>query len=79
MTKQVMQPQIRRIPNYYRPSTTEDASTILHGTHGFDDTVERLCILCDSNKVAQDYERHLSIIRANITNGKRLMYGVLKK
>lgn len=58
----------------------QDASTILHGTHGFDDTVERLRILCDSNAVAQAYERHLPIIRANdIANGKRLMYGVLKK
>lgn len=63
-----------------KAESPEDASTILHGTHGFEDTVERLRILCDSNAVAQAYERHLPIIRANnITNGKRLMYGVLKK
>ena len=63
-----------------KAESPEDASTILHGTHGFDDTVDRLRILCDSNAVAQAYERHLPIIRANnITNGKRLMYGVLKK
>lgn len=63
-----------------KAESPQDASTILHGTHGFDDTVERLRILCDSNIVAQAYERHLPIIRANdITNGKRLMYGVLKK
>ena len=63
-----------------KAESPEDASTIIHGTHGFDDTVERLRILCDSTAVAQAYERHCAIIRANdITNGKRLMYGVLKK
>lgn len=63
-----------------KAESPEDASTIIHGTHGFDEYVDDFRIRCDSNAVAQAYERHLPIIRANdITNGKRLVYGVPKK
>lgn len=63
-----------------KAESPEDARTIIHGTRGFDDVVDIFRILCDSQAIRQAYERHLPIIIANdVTNGKRLVYGIPKK
>lgn len=63
-----------------KAESPQDASTIIHGTHGFDRDIDNFRIKCDSKTVVQSYERHCPIIKANnLTNGKQLVYGVPKK
>lgn len=63
-----------------KAESPEDASTIIHGTRGTESAMENFRILCESKAVFDAYERHCAIIKANnLTNGKRLSYGVLKK
>lgn len=63
-----------------KAESPQDASTIIHGTRGTDETYEDFRIICDFKQVIDSYERHSAIIMANnLTNGKRLKYGVPKK
>lgn len=50
------------------------------GAYGFDEMPDLFRIKCINKATADAYERHCAIIKANnLTNGKRLSYGVLKK
>lgn len=63
-----------------KAESPQDASTIIRGTYGFDEMPDLFRIKCISKATADAYERHCAIIKANnLTNGKRLSYGVLKK
>lgn len=63
-----------------KAESPQDASTIIHGTRGTDETHEDFRIICDFKQVVESYERHSAIVMANnLTNGKRLKYGVPKK
>lgn len=63
-----------------KAESPEDASTIIRGTYGFDEMPDLFRIKCINKATADAYERHCAIIKAtNLTNGKRLSYGVLKK
>lgn len=63
-----------------KAESPQDASAIIHGTYGFDEMPGLFRIKCINKATADAYERHCAIIQANnLTNGKRLSYGVLKK
>lgn len=63
-----------------KAESPQDASTIIRGTYGFDEMPDLFRIKCINKSTADAYERHCAIIQANnLTNGKRLSYGVLKK
>lgn len=62
-----------------KAESPQDASTIIHGTLGIEETTEHTRIICE-RQAYEAYERHSAIILANnLTNGKRLKYGVPKR
>ena len=72
--------KLQAIYTEIKAESPEDASTIIRGTYGFDEMPDLFRIKCISKATADAYERHCAIIKANnLTNGKRLSYGVLKK
>ena len=77
------QPDIlRRLQAAYaeiKAESPEDASAIIHGTHGFDELQDDFRIRCNSKAIMEICERHKTIINNTLTNGKRLLYGVLKQ
>lgn len=62
-----------------KAESPEDASAIIHGTHSFDELQDDFRIRCNSKAIMEICERHKAIINNTLTNGKRLMYGVLKQ
>lgn len=72
--------KLQAIYTEIKAESPEDASTIIRGTYGFDEMPDLFRIKCISKATADAYERHCTILQANnLTNGKRLSYGVLKK
>lgn len=72
--------KMRAIYAEIKVESPQDASTIIRGTYGFDEMPDLFRIKCINKATADAYERHCAIIQANnLTNGRRLSYGVLKK